>query len=74
MTEIKYKVTDAADEDETRQIILTTYQHGLSIEVEGDDRCIVVDLSLGLLSVYVTNEHGDIQDKARISLELRPVS
>jgi hypothetical protein len=72
--EFSYEIIDAqeaeAEQPRERTLTITTDQHGLSLEIEGDQRSIVIDLSGGLLSVYVTNEHGDVQGKARLSLEI----
>ena len=55
---LMFTARDAKDDAINRGIEVTTDQHGLTVEITGIDRYIIIDLSGGQVNVYFS-ESGE---------------
>ena len=79
MTQLVHEIEDAAFGDDAvkeaasaRTMKIDVDAHGCYINVEGVPESLVIDYCKGMLRVFVTNEHGDVQEPPVASLEVGP--
>jgi transcription antitermination factor NusA-like protein len=64
-------VAEDADTGRQRKLRVEPDQHGLVIGADGTDENIVIDLNKNQLSVYHSNDNGDVTGDAVLQLQLK---
>jgi len=60
---VQHHILRDASTGELHNIRVIADSHGLVIETDSADESIVLDISEGKMTAYVTDEHGDVPDR-----------